>query len=467
MNGGLLKKLSDNGFKDIILNHDLILLTECWIDKDFSADIPNFSVIPYPRKLTKCTQGGGSVIIVRDTYLKYITVIHNYADTVIWLKLDHALTAFNQDLYIACTYLPPSTSSFHRHYDVDIFYDLENQIHHYSSLGKVILIGDMNARTSVRPDYIETDNLHGDLTQLLAPLLNYYSDVPLCPRINPDPTVNDFGFKLLTLCKSSGLRILNGRHPDGNSNDFTFAGSRGLSVVDYIVTTPDIFPYVKSFEVADFNIFSDHAPLYSVLQCKTIPVKKKDAIPHSYSSLRTFKWSDDNLHIAREALLVNMDELNHTLDNLTDDSAQNSIDDSINRFSSVLTNIMSPFFEVKNSNDPRSNSFPSSASTHSYRVQPSVPHVDKPWFTDELKNLHRTYLTALRTFNSDKSVFNHERLRSTKKAYKSLEGRLKRQFQRVEGDMLQNLRKSNPKAFFKRFAKRRVSCKKGAVTCVS
>ena len=139
----------------------------------FSADIPNFSVIPYPRKLTKCTQGGGSVIIVRDTYLKYISVIHNYADTVIWLKLDHALTAFNQDLYIACTYLPPSTSSFYRHYDVDIFYDLENQIHHYSSLGKVILIGDMNARTSVRPDYIETDNLHGDLTQLLAPLLNY------------------------------------------------------------------------------------------------------------------------------------------------------------------------------------------------------------------------------------------------------------------------------------------------------
>ena len=282
----------------------------------------------------------------------------------------------------------------------------------------------------------------------------------MCPRINPDPTVNDFGFKLLTLCKSSGLRILNGRHPDGNSNDFIFAGSRGLSVVDYIVTTPDIFPYLKSFEVADFNIFSDHAPLYSVLQCKTIPVKKKDAISHSYSSLRTFKWSDDNLHIAREALLVNMDELNHTLDNLTDDSAQNSIDDSINRFSSVLTNIMSPFFEVKNSNDPRSNSFPSSASTHSYRVQPSVPHVDKPWFTDELKNIRRIYLTALRTFNSDKSVFNHERLRSTKKAYKSLEGRLKRQFQRVEGDMLHNLRKSNPKAFFKRFAKRRVSCKK-------
>ena len=150
---------------------------------------------------------------------------------------------------------------------------------------------------------------------------------------------------------------------------------------------------------------------------------------------------------------------NHTKP-LTDTSTQSSLDESVDSFSTILTDIMSSFFEVNKANDTVPNSVPSSSSNRPRRVHSSVPHCDKPWFTDELKHKRRAYLTALQIFNNDKCVVNHEQLRSAKKVYKTLESRLKRQFQRVEGDMLDNLRRTNPKAFYRRFLRRRVSCNK-------
>ena len=54
-------------------------------------------------------------------------------------------------------------------------------------------------------------------------LMYYQTDEPN----NPDPIVNDLGVKLLSLCKASGLRILNGRHKSGRDNDLLLQGLRG------------------------------------------------------------------------------------------------------------------------------------------------------------------------------------------------------------------------------------------------
>ncbi|VDI41426.1 Hypothetical predicted protein [Mytilus galloprovincialis] len=69
-------------------------------------------------------------------------------------------------------------------------------------------------------------------------LFTYVADEALSCRNNPDAGTNDYGTKLLNLCKSSGLRIINGRHPDGLSNDFTYSGPRGMSVIDYLLAKP-------------------------------------------------------------------------------------------------------------------------------------------------------------------------------------------------------------------------------------
>lgn len=69
-------------------------------------------------------------------------------------------------------------------------------------------------------------------------------------RVNPDKVVNDYGSKLLSLCKSSGLRILNGRHKDAMDRDYTFMG-----VVDYCISTPDVFHITEQFIVSNFTRF--------------------------------------------------------------------------------------------------------------------------------------------------------------------------------------------------------------------
>ncbi|KAK3098000.1 hypothetical protein FSP39_015209 [Pinctada imbricata] len=297
INGGFLIKFSDTNFRNFILEHDLITLTECWLDNDFTIDIPDFTTFYFPRRKTRCIQGGGTIIIVRNIFAKFVSIVQNYADTIIWIKLDRALSCDDQDMYIACVYLPPSNSNYFKHYDVDLFFDIENQIQYYSSLGKIILTGDFNARTSNLPDYIESDQLHGGLTRFLSAVFDYCSDESLELRKTSDLNTNDYGYKLLSLCRSSGLRILNGRV--GDSSEFTFAGGRGLSVIDYLILAPDAFRLISDFRIDDFNVYSDHAPLLISLICRSHQQNDHDHVnAGNFEKIRCLKWDADSANLA-------------------------------------------------------------------------------------------------------------------------------------------------------------------------
>ena len=39
---------------------------------------------------------------------------------------------------------------------------------------------------------------------------------------------------------------------------YTFVGRRGSSLVDYVLASQNLFPFVKEFGVQDPNILSDH-----------------------------------------------------------------------------------------------------------------------------------------------------------------------------------------------------------------
>ena len=52
---------------------------------------------------------------------------------------------------------------------------------------------------------------------------------------------------------------MNGRvGKDKKIGTCTFVGSRGSSVIDYVLASEDLFNFVKDFEVQDPNILSDH-----------------------------------------------------------------------------------------------------------------------------------------------------------------------------------------------------------------
>ena len=110
---------------------------------------------------------------------------------------------------------------------VDVLSILEQEIHKYSIQGKIILLGDFNARTGTLYDFIE-NHCHDFLTTDDAHNL----DKNWPKRNNGDHTVNKLGGKILRLCIGNKLRILNGRVTGGLDSKLTSYQSNGASTVD-------------------------------------------------------------------------------------------------------------------------------------------------------------------------------------------------------------------------------------------
>ena len=93
----------------------------------------------------------------------------------------------------------------------------------------------------------------------------------------------------------------------------------------------------------------------------------------------------------------------------------------------------------------------------SFRPSGSRPSAvqHKPWFNDECIQKHNIYIRALKQFNRHRTHMNRIDLANKKAAYKLYEARLKRQFRRQEGNMLQNMKRTNPKRFYELFRKRK------------
>ena len=119
-------------------------------------------------------------------------------------------------------------------------------------------MGDFNARTSDENDFICNDE-----TDDFLPLdYHYVPDNILAKRLTQDlGNVSASGRDLLDFCKSSGLRIVNGRVNKNESGNFTCFTQKGNSVVDYVLVKEDFLEQIADLNVGNINEFSDHAPI--------------------------------------------------------------------------------------------------------------------------------------------------------------------------------------------------------------
>ena len=56
--------------------------------------------------------------------------------------------------------------------------------------------------------------------------------------------------------------IANGRLYNDKDGNFTFCSERGLNITDYLLVNLFDFDSLQTFEILDWNNFSDHAALY-------------------------------------------------------------------------------------------------------------------------------------------------------------------------------------------------------------
>ena len=95
---------------------------------------------------------GGVIIYIKDNIRKGVKLIKNEVDCLIWLKFDKCFFQISEDIYLCVAYIPPENSVFHNMFDGDIFRLLEDDISLYQNRGKIFLTGDLNGRTSIKPE---------------------------------------------------------------------------------------------------------------------------------------------------------------------------------------------------------------------------------------------------------------------------------------------------------------------------
>ena len=164
------------------------------------------------------------------------------SDDILWLKLEGRLFNLTDDVFICLAYNVPEGSSRQGLLDnVNLFDRLSDHMIHIKNLTdnrcQFLLCGDLNARTSDFPDFVQDDTA----AHIHALPDDYSTDIPL-KRVSEDRGFNRFGSELLDFCKQTGMRILNGRAGvDGDIGKCTYVGSAWRSLVDYVIASPHIY----------------------------------------------------------------------------------------------------------------------------------------------------------------------------------------------------------------------------------
>jgi hypothetical protein len=159
----------------------------------------------------------------------------------------------------------------------------------FQSRGRVLLMGDFNARTGGLNEW-----------DILDPHIRRHYDVSgISERKSRDHTLNNTGRRLLTVCESTGVCLLNGRSNTDKNGLITFQSlnGRGKSVIDYAVVSKDMLmgchEHMLDFRVIPIHTCPtraaggkyDHCPIvtavgWNMLSCLTPKESSEDSGPY-------------------------------------------------------------------------------------------------------------------------------------------------------------------------------------------
>lgn len=341
--------------------------------------------------------------------------------------------------------MPPDNNVFYRKYDLDVFEVLQEQIEHYSVLGNIAVIGDLNGRIGLENDFIMQDNLNV-FNCNETDLLNYEPDLSSKRTTEDIKTANSFGRQILNLCKFSGIRVCNGRFGK-KSETFTFQNKNGCSVIDCLLLSCDSFSIVNDFVIGDFTTFSCHAPLKVVFKLKGLTLNEIctcKTVKHD-----CYKWNEGFKDDVKRDLAANSDKVNELMNSLSDEPR--NIDEIVNNINSCLSGIVNKYTKTEVTKVLKCDYCNSSKRTY----KPIHIGQDKPWINDDCKQLYIEYRRSLKQFNQNKCEENRLILNLAKQRFKRSENSLKRRYKKQRGNMLSSMRKKNPKYFYRKFRKRK------------
>ena len=217
--------------------------------------------------------------------------------------------------------------------DKNIFHKLDSDVIRFSRVGKVMIMGDLNAHINKKEhDYIANES--ADNLDDFVP--NNYSIDNIHRRRNTfmPQTTNEYGKIILDLCISSQLRILNGRTLGDTRGKATFHGFNGSSIDDYCICSATLLDDVYNFCVRDFDVTqSDHALILVNIQSyvchhdtdnlREAPKSiiwdkvKMESFRHNLSYVCKNALSQELVGILNNSILSEQERVDLTVDKLT------------------------------------------------------------------------------------------------------------------------------------------------------
>jgi exonuclease III len=277
-----------------ISNIDILFLleTHCGV-KDY-PQIPGYKTnCNYRKKLAKAFKASGGICVaIKETIADGVSVLEKFSSEILWLKLNKNFFGFTNDIYVGAVYVSPPGTSYTARRE-DIFSLCEQKLAEYSKLGDCIICGDFNSRTNLDADYVSCDVNDRHFRYNLENYDdNYIEDVPMSRRNMDEHKRDAYGEKLLDICKSTNLRLLNGRFlGDFKGRPTCYSPAGAPSVIDYFAAHVSLLHKVKLFRVHDVTPLSIHCMITTTLYTGNISITSND-VPLS-PKYKTYAWSSD------------------------------------------------------------------------------------------------------------------------------------------------------------------------------
>ena len=258
---GLKSRLQFPEFSDTLSHYDIFCVTETKLDYTDVISMPRYTFLSQERKQTFIRKSGGIGIFFRNNLESKIKRIETASDYIFWLRMDKALFNIHKDLILGILYIPPAQSRF---LNDDEYSYLEMEITSMCIQSPYsCLTGDMNARSSNLCDFITADSTIADSMNFDQETLSFFNQAEELvklnvnrERISQDKSTNNNGYRLIDICISNNLFLLNGRFgKDSKVGKCTF---RNQSLIDYTICSIDCMRLLLDFDFIDTDaLYSD------------------------------------------------------------------------------------------------------------------------------------------------------------------------------------------------------------------
>ncbi|CAC5423263.1 unnamed protein product [Mytilus coruscus] len=287
-------------------------------------------------------------------------------------------------------------------------------------------------RIGIIDDILENDNLDKYVSSF------EHIENPIIPkRHSLDSTTNAYGRKLLQLCFNTGLTAANSRLGKDQDGKFTFCTSKGRSVNDYLLLSPDDYKLLSDFNVLEFNEHSDHAPLF--FELVLADPSPKNFYPKIHNIL---KWDDSKTNDFVESIQQQTENLTSLVSNI---SNADDIKSAVSDVSNILYN----------------NAFKVFGRSILIRDKTNTDRPDNEWFDVKCASARDQFHRARNFFFRQPTETNRLLYVTERNNYNKVKRKAKFNYKRRKGEILCNVAKTEPRKFWSavRKNKRNTGCK--------